>query len=127
MTGKDRLAGQTVVIGGSSGIGLATARAARDAGAEVVITGRSPLQVAALPPQRQAGDRRQVAAVDALDRPEDLADAVLFLMGNGYVTGINLVVDGGRLLSLISGRARLGDSRRGSPAVISVDGVSCIG
>src|SRR3954451_20390945 len=31
---------------------------------DAVITGRSPLQVAALPPQRQAGDRRQVAAVD---------------------------------------------------------------
>ncbi len=31
-------------------------------------------------------------------RPEDIADAVLFLMKNGYVTGITLTVDGGRLL-----------------------------
>jgi NADP-dependent 3-hydroxy acid dehydrogenase YdfG len=39
----EALAGQTVVmIGGSSGIGLETARQARDAGLEVVITGRSP-------------------------------------------------------------------------------------
>jgi NAD(P)-dependent dehydrogenase (short-subunit alcohol dehydrogenase family) len=36
--------------------------------------------------------------VGRVGQPEDLADAVLFLMGNGYVTGINLVVDGGRLL-----------------------------
>lgn len=36
--------------------------------------------------------------VGRVGQPEDLADAVLFLMGNGYVTGINLIVDGGRLL-----------------------------
>jgi short-subunit dehydrogenase involved in D-alanine esterification of teichoic acids len=37
------LAGQTVVvIGGSSGIGLETARRARAEGAEVIITGRNP-------------------------------------------------------------------------------------
>ena len=36
--------------------------------------------------------------VGRVGTPEDLADAVMFLMGNGYVTGINLVVDGGRLL-----------------------------
>jgi NAD(P)-dependent dehydrogenase (short-subunit alcohol dehydrogenase family) len=42
--GRDQeLAGQTVlVIGGSSGIGLATARLARDAGADVIITARDP-------------------------------------------------------------------------------------
>lgn len=37
------LAGQTVVvIGGSAGIGLETARAARAAGADVILTGRNP-------------------------------------------------------------------------------------
>jgi NAD(P)-dependent dehydrogenase (short-subunit alcohol dehydrogenase family) len=30
--------------------------------------------------------------------PEELADAVLFLMKNGYVNGITLTVDGGGLL-----------------------------
>src|SRR5262249_13105674 len=41
MNGKPELAGQTVVvIGGSSGIGLETARRARDAGAEVILTAR---------------------------------------------------------------------------------------
>ncbi|HCF9151643.1 TPA: SDR family oxidoreductase [Pseudomonas aeruginosa] len=36
--------------------------------------------------------------VGRIGRPEELADAVLFLMKNGYVTGINLVVDGGGVL-----------------------------
>ena len=51
MSGQSELAGQTVVvIGGSSGIGLETARLARAEGADVVITGRNPerLQQAAL-------------------------------------------------------------------------------
>ena len=43
MSGEPALAGQTVlVIGGSSGIGLETARHARAEGAEVVLTGRDP-------------------------------------------------------------------------------------
>ena len=36
--------------------------------------------------------------VGRIGRPDEIADAVLFLMKNGYVTGINLVVDGGGLL-----------------------------
>ena len=41
-----QLPGQTVVvIGGSAGIGLATARRAREEGAEVVITGRNSERV----------------------------------------------------------------------------------
>jgi NAD(P)-dependent dehydrogenase (short-subunit alcohol dehydrogenase family) len=43
MNGNTELAGQTVVvIGGSSGIGLETARRAREQGADVIITGRDP-------------------------------------------------------------------------------------
>jgi len=43
MSGKPDLAGQTVVvIGGSSGIGLATARLARGEGAQVILTARDP-------------------------------------------------------------------------------------
>jgi NAD(P)-dependent dehydrogenase (short-subunit alcohol dehydrogenase family) len=46
MIDGDVLVGQTVVvIGGSSGIGLETARRARGAGAEVIITGRDPDRV----------------------------------------------------------------------------------
>ena len=41
--GKPQLAGQTIlVIGGSSGIGLETARLAREHGADVIITARDP-------------------------------------------------------------------------------------
>lgn len=36
--------------------------------------------------------------VGRIGQPEDVADAVLFLMGNPYVTGISLRVDGGALL-----------------------------
>jgi NAD(P)-dependent dehydrogenase (short-subunit alcohol dehydrogenase family) len=43
MSGKLELAGQTVVvIGGSAGIGLETARRARDEGADVILTARDP-------------------------------------------------------------------------------------
>jgi NAD(P)-dependent dehydrogenase (short-subunit alcohol dehydrogenase family) len=43
---------------------------------------------------------REVARqpVKRVGTPEDIADAVLFLMKNGYVTGITLTVDGGRML-----------------------------
>ena len=37
--------------------------------------------------------------VKRIGRPEELADAVLFLMKNGYVNGITLTVDGGGLLA----------------------------
>ena len=63
--GHGELSGQTVVvIGGSAGIGLETARAARLAGAEVVITGRNPerLRAAALDL-----DARDSAAFDIAD------------------------------------------------------------
>ncbi len=36
--------------------------------------------------------------VRRVGKPEDIADAVLFLMKNGYVNGITLTVDGGGLL-----------------------------
>jgi NAD(P)-dependent dehydrogenase (short-subunit alcohol dehydrogenase family) len=59
------LPGQTVVvIGGSSGIGLETARRARTEGADVILTGRNPehLQQAA-----KEVDARSTAAFDATD------------------------------------------------------------
>jgi NAD(P)-dependent dehydrogenase (short-subunit alcohol dehydrogenase family) len=62
------LEGQTVVVvGGSAGIGLATARAARSAGADVILTARSP--------ERLQGAADEVGAVgtatfDALARGE---------------------------------------------------------
>ena len=59
------LAGQTVVaIGGSAGIGLETARLARAAGAEVIVTGRNPERL-----ERAAAElgARSSAAFDATD------------------------------------------------------------
>jgi NAD(P)-dependent dehydrogenase (short-subunit alcohol dehydrogenase family) len=69
---EPRLLGQTVVvIGGSAGIGLETARLARDEGADVVLTGRNPqrLEQAA----REVGARSS-AAFDA----DDAADVKRF-------------------------------------------------
>jgi NAD(P)-dependent dehydrogenase (short-subunit alcohol dehydrogenase family) len=65
---EPELLGQTVVlIGGSAGIGLETARRARSEGAEVVLVGRDPekLKQAALDV-----DARSTAAFDAFDAAE---------------------------------------------------------
>jgi NAD(P)-dependent dehydrogenase (short-subunit alcohol dehydrogenase family) len=62
---EPELAGQTVVlIGGSAGIGLETARRARAEGADVILTGRDPGRL-----EQAAADvgARQVAAFDATD------------------------------------------------------------
>src|SRR6516162_8409506 len=62
---EPELVGQTVVvIGGSAGIGLETARRARAEGAEVILTGRNPgrLEQAALDLAAQ-----RTAAFDATD------------------------------------------------------------
>jgi NAD(P)-dependent dehydrogenase (short-subunit alcohol dehydrogenase family) len=62
---EPELLGQTVVlIGGSAGIGLETARRARDEGADVVLTGRNPERL-----ERAALDveARSTAAFDATD------------------------------------------------------------
>lgn len=55
---------QVVVLGGSAGIGLATARLARSEGAEVIITGRDPDRLRAA--AKQIGTRDS-AAFDAND------------------------------------------------------------
>jgi NAD(P)-dependent dehydrogenase (short-subunit alcohol dehydrogenase family) len=64
MSGIGELAGQTlVVIGGSSGIGLETARRARSAGADVIITARDPDRVHRVGIELGAA----IAAFDATD------------------------------------------------------------
>jgi NAD(P)-dependent dehydrogenase (short-subunit alcohol dehydrogenase family) len=65
VTREPQLLGQTVVlIGGSAGIGLETARRARGEGADVVLTGRDPERL-----ERAARDvdARSTAAFDATD------------------------------------------------------------
>src|SRR6187431_255316 len=62
---EPELVGQTVVVvGGSAGIGLETARRARAEGAEVILTGRDPKRL-----ERAARDvdARSTAAFDATD------------------------------------------------------------
>ncbi len=54
-----------VILGGSSGIGLATARAAGAEGARVVITGRSPERLQAA--RAELGDNVKTVALDVVD------------------------------------------------------------
>ncbi len=62
---KPDLLGQTVVvIGGSAGIGLETARKARTEGAEIVLTGRNPDRLAQAAQELRA---QRTAAFDATD------------------------------------------------------------
>ena len=69
-----RLLGQTVVvIGGSAGIGLETARLARSEGGEVVVTGRNP--------QRLEQAARELAARSSAAFDADDAAAVRRFFG----------------------------------------------
>ena len=92
---EPELLGQiVVVIGGSAGIGLETARRARAEGAEVVLTGRNPGRL-----EHAAGElgARSSAAFDAAD-PERLArffkdlptpiDHVMVTAGRPYYTSL---------------------------------------
>ena len=56
---------KVIIVGGSSGLGLATARAALAKGAQVTVTGRSKERLRAA--QSELGDGLETAAVDALD------------------------------------------------------------
>jgi NAD(P)-dependent dehydrogenase (short-subunit alcohol dehydrogenase family) len=86
MSPKRQLAGQTlVVIGGSSGIGLETARRAREEGAHVILTARDPDRL------RRAGLElgASVAAFDAtdFDRLEKFFDELPTPIDHVLVTG----------------------------------------
>src|SRR3954454_5582199 len=90
------LADQTVVvIGGSSGIGLAAARQARSAGAALVLTGRDP--------ERLEDARKEVAAVGtALLDISDAAGLELFFAGLPARIDHVLVTGGGPTYSSIA-------------------------
>jgi pteridine reductase len=69
---------------------------ARALAPEVRVCGIAPGPVAVEP-----GEEERRAAETLLDRvgsPDDVADAVLYLAGAGFVTGTTVVVDGGLLL-----------------------------
>ena len=72
---------------------------ARALAPEVRVCGVAPGPVAVDPEQAEQAERR--AAETLLGRvgsPDDVAEAVVYLAGAGFVTGTSLVVDGGRLL-----------------------------
>ncbi len=107
---EPELLGQTVVvIGGSAGIGLETARRARAEGAEIVLTGRNPQRLARAAHEL---DARSSAAFDAND-PTSLKqffeglptpiDHVMVTAGNPHY---------GPLLGLDRGQARTAISER---------------
>jgi pteridine reductase len=69
---------------------------ARALAPEVRVCGIAPGPVAVAPEQ---GERRAAETLlGRVGRPEDVADAVVFLAGASFVTGASLVIDGGRLL-----------------------------
>jgi pteridine reductase len=75
---------------------------ARALAPEVRVCGVAPGPVAV---EAEQVERRAAETVlGRVGSPDDVADAVLFLAGAGYVTGATLVVDGGRLLQTGSAR-----------------------
>jgi len=105
---QPELAGQTVVvIGGSGGIGLETARRARSEGADVILTGRNPDRL------RKAADEvgaRDTAAFDA----KDTAALARFFQGLSQIDHVMITASGpsyGPLLSMDADQASqaLGD------------------
>jgi NAD(P)-dependent dehydrogenase (short-subunit alcohol dehydrogenase family) len=111
---EPELAGQTVVlIGGSAGIGLETARRARAEGAEVVLTGRNPARLAQaareVGAQRTAAfDARDAAALQAFfrDLPAPI-DHVLVTAG-GPTYGPLLEMDSAQVRDALSDHVVLG-------------------
>jgi pteridine reductase len=69
---------------------------ARALAPEVRVCGIAPGSVAVEPDQE--GRRAAETLLGRVGSPEDVANAVVFLAGAGFVTGTSLVVDGGRLL-----------------------------
>src|SRR2546423_7491575 len=69
---------------------------ARALAPEVRVCGIAPGPVAVEPGQEER--RAAETLLGRVGSPADIADAVVFLAGAGYVTGVTLVVDGGRML-----------------------------
>jgi NAD(P)-dependent dehydrogenase (short-subunit alcohol dehydrogenase family) len=104
MPREPQLLGRTVVvIGGSSGIGLETARLARAEGADVVLTGRNPerLQQASLELAAVRSAAFDATDFDRLDRFFDElpapVDHVMVTAGGPYYARLT-DIDGGQQL-----------------------------
>lgn len=63
---------------------------------DVRVCGIAPGPVAVSPGQEER--RAAETLLGRIGTPDDVADAVVYLVGAGFVTGTTLVVDGGRLL-----------------------------
>jgi NAD(P)-dependent dehydrogenase (short-subunit alcohol dehydrogenase family) len=69
---------------------------ARALAPEVRVCGIAPGPVAVAPGQEER--RAAETLVGRVGSPDDIADAVVYLLGAEFVTGTSLVVDGGRML-----------------------------
>jgi pteridine reductase len=69
---------------------------ARALAPEVRVCGIAPGSVAVEPDQEER--RADETLLGRVGSPDDVANAVVFLAGAGFVTGTSLVIDGGRLL-----------------------------
>jgi pteridine reductase len=74
---------------------------ARALAPDVRVCGIAPGSVAVEPGQEER--RAAETLLGRIGTPADIADAVVFLAGAGFVTGTTLVVDGGRLLKSSGG------------------------
>jgi pteridine reductase len=74
---------------------------ARALAPEVRVCGVAPGPVAVDPEQQER--RAAETLLGRVGSPEDVAEAVVYLAGAGFVTGTSLVVDGGRLLQSVAG------------------------
>ena len=84
--------------GSKGGLITLTKSLARDLAPKVCANAVAPGPVLA-PPDMSDAEKEAVAKTTALGRwgkPEDIANAVIFLVENDFVNGIVLVVDGGR-------------------------------
>jgi pteridine reductase len=70
---------------------------AKALGPEIRVCGIAPGTVATEP--GQAERRAAETLLGRIGTPEDVADAVVYLLGAGFVTGSTIVVDGGRLIA----------------------------
>jgi len=74
---------------------------ARALAPEIRVCGVAPGPVAVEPAQEER--RAAETLLGRVGSPDDVADAVLYLVGARFVTGASIVVDGGRLLQRESG------------------------
>lgn len=92
-----------VYCAAKAGLDMLTRALAKDLGPAVRVNAVAPGSI--LWPEGDTGEaaRPEILDLTALKRqgtPEDIADAVRYLAGAGYVTGHVLVVDGGRSLNI---------------------------